>query len=1672
MRASFCGSKRIERFFEESFLLLDVSRPGRLTRAFETTNRTIQPTRLIAIMPSKLDRTPSRVKRVLLADAMRIAAWRFRHGMKDVGLHEVRQYARAVLRCQFEHDCFMVSEDCMVAMRRRLAEMRVARRTSAFCRRRVVTHVVLQTGKLVSQDETVRAGKPKYVMRPCAGLVEVYERDGWYVRMSGQRVLISVPTKLKDFQAEKNRQRELFEQGVIDNARYHKNMRTIRDMEQVRAARERERVAYKLKPKREREDAVFKARSDKFADKVQLESGKHVVVGAAASLLIMQIAKVFRKGNQLINKADAVISMVKDIVDMAKKQLGKARNLMWAIPVIVAFYFVVKRIDIPFPAKMAIAASLPCVLPKLYRKVVTEYFSFDGELQSGCDTMGRLLASIFALATFGKGFRSRDVTEFMKRVSLFDRFSTNFGSMVEWFISSFENMVNYLRSKSGKKPISLLRKELSPLQEWQREIDACDERITLCGKTIGGSDKEQDIVELVNQMVALYARGRDYKEIHRGDYGVCKFIDLNMLRLKELIRPYQGSLNARNNFRVEPECMLITGAPGIGKTVVTSHIAVAILRLSGLVISDSLDDYMQHVWQKTQSSYWNGYTGQHAVIMDDMLQFRGDPTDVENEYMTLIRTVSSWACPLEFADVDSKGKNYFVSKFILGTCNTVSFASSAKLFVHEPEAVARRIHHQYKMELDSAFANEQGRLDMVKYQAELDACKGRVGLDAYPWHIWVVRKHNFITGVTSDEVLSLKDVVMKAAENLRAKLQAHGDMRGNMNNFIAGLSAGVESQAGNYVRVVELDGHLEKGENGIHTFEGMLRFVHGDAERHRLAWAVVGALGAAFLWYKLIRTVLNMLWGLLCGAFGLGSNKKKAVQLQSNAKVQQSQRQRSVTLQAGDTIIVDKAYANTYKMVVPMDEGVYVVGQVMFVNDKLAVQPQHFTDSVKELLDSGRITLDSEITFQHCLQDRFGFGLTARVYLNYARDSYPDLDVEFIRFEDVRAHSKIENFFLTEKQVRSYVAGHVSARMDMCEVETGGRFHEPRRNVIHLARLAYSESPFCFRGNRRLNRYFSYTASTDVGYCGAPISLVDNRSFSGHTVFGIHVAGSRERHVGYCAVVTKEMIEKARLKLRTLDDCFHEDLSARGVDYQAGGLLPFGSLGSFLPIGVLAKPITLCPVTSYYKTDLYGVFGPYEYSPAALSSVVRDGEVVYPMVRAVEPYATPVKIFDRDGFDQISHVAFSRLSAVCPNANNRIFTFEEAILGIGELKFRSIPRNTSPGFPYCYDNGSGKTAFFGDGEQYDLTGPKCNDLRVRVDKIVDMAKKGQRSAVLFNDFLKDELRSKKKNDQVATRLISSAPLDYVVAWRMYFGDFSARVMGNNIFSGMAPGICAYSDWTTLGHFLTKKGEKVFAGDFKSFDSSQQASIMEVILDYINRWYDDGEENATVRTVLWQDLLHSRHIGGVGNDQRYIYQWNKSLPSGHPFTTILNSMYSLFCLVACYVRLTGDWTHFWSKVHAITYGDDNVVNVIDELSPVYNQRSVAATMMELFGMVYTSDDKDGELIETTTLDRVTFLKRRFRIVSAGYVCPLELDSFLYCVYWGKNRRLENRIICDELENALEELSMHEPDTWKRYANAIYGVLVDRLNRYSVGVPKATCTQKEYLRIVLSRSDNWY
>jgi hypothetical protein len=321
-------------------------------------------------------------------------------------------------------------------------------------------------------------------------------------------------------------------------------------------------------------------------------------------------------------------------------------------------------------------------------------------------------------------------------------------------------------------------------------------------------------------------------------------------------------------------------------------------------------------------------------------------------------------------------------------------------------------------------------------------------------------------------------------------------------------------------------------------------------------------------------------------------------------------------------------------------------------------------------------------------------------------------------------------------------------------------------------------------------------------------------------------------------------------------------------------------------------------------------------------------------------------------------------------------------------------------------------------------------MKKRVEEILDNARKGVRMEHFFMDFPKDERRGKAKVQQWKTRLISASPMDLLIAFRMLFGDFCRMFMRGAVHNSSAVGLNPYSDdWDLLAKQLLSISQLLYDGDFAGYDSSLNAIVLEAICDAINEWYNDGPEWAQARKILFQEIIHSRH---VFRDMAYV--WPMSEPSGHPLTAVLNSIYTQVLFRMAYGKLFGyhNLDHFDDDVYVITLGDDHVVavreEIADQFTPLYFQQCFAG-----FGHAYTSSDKTEVRNQWRGLREVSFLKRGFRYDTtySRWVAPLNLDVVLEMPLWTRKGNRSEQITRDTFDLAMEELSLHSPETFSRW-----------------------------------------
>lgn len=1603
----------------------------------------------------------------------------------------------------------------------------------------------------------------------------------------------------------------LFDVHVPRTQSGHAHRRYVREEQQKRAAKQQALAEKRAVPKRERKQEVRDEKKAAMVQRldVQTQGGLHpaaamACAGVVGAAIARAASVVGRSVDRATAKADTIMGSIGVFFNSLKDQLINIfGRRLWIVPALIIILYMYRNGDAGRDkALLILSLATPFLAPELYSTVSEFFRKGKVETQSGTEPFTKLLSTVLCFSIFGSKCKDQ-LGEFAKRVANIERVSSGFEALMEWMFRGIQAVMDYVAGMFGKEAWQIRKDKDKLLTDWFKDVKRAEISAAACD--VMPSSK------LPHTYIALLRRGEGLTDSYRHDKYLSGQIATAINIVKNLLVPLSGAMNAANNYRPEPIFGLFRGNPGIGKTVMTQATVGTVLSASGILGENPTDEDIQNnMFQRGSSDYWNGYIGQEAHILDDAFQMKAFPGDKENEYMMVIHAVGSWAFPLNFADLVSKGKIYYTSRLVFGSTNMKGLKSEADLVINCPEAFARRIRYGYELVLNPEFATPCGKyMDMEKLQRAIHKMEGGGLWNSYPWHAWSCYKWDYMTAMRVGPEEKTVDVMKRMAFDLGERTARHAENRAWFKRYLSNLHKKTERSQPEVESATPVAGapiqRLDSELLHQHTFCNPLDvapysgsysiehcpmpvvdgvtydwdgtpFVEQDhaydpalypPSGRTVDWVrrnsfslspvqeeeeIVSPEGSVctqglpslkkvvtsyfvgkqvFKYLKVIDKHINtvyvqdrcawklaltwviptllrlsagyLAWQGACAmvrlffgnkeeddydvvSFEVVAKDVKSVsqmkqmaprpmdwsllksKTQSNRPLSHPAKVRKghAVLQSGTVAVTNLAYANSFKVMVTSGTNFWPLGQLTMLNDQLAMMPYHFGVDLAEHLEQGLFSEDDTVTLKNAKNLSFELKCSVRTFLAFERVSWPNLDVEFVKMKLSRSCRNITSSFIKESDLR-HVTGY-QVRIDTCDIDQKGGIVQDKDRKVYWS-PAVKVGGYFHNGAFAVERHLKYNAPTVVGDCGGLVSFVEAPCFQGRVVLGFHTAGTISNGEAFGSIITQEMIADAREKLCTINDTALEDtarITQAGIVFTPSDDFPFTEMGSFLPIGVLSKGPTICPKTSYFKTKHFGVFGAYDHEPAMMTPTLVDGKMVYPLENAVKPYSSPVQHFEQPWLKTIMYVSMKKLRECTKGDARTIFTFDEAVLGVPAKKFRSVPRGTAAGFPYVYTVKNGKTEFFGTDDDYKLDLPKCEELRGRVAEILKAAAKGERLLHVFVDFPKDELRTLKKVRAAMTRLISSAPLDYVIAFRQMFGAFSSSAMMNNTRTGMAPGICTYSDWHNVVNMLHRHGRKVFAGDFKQFDASEQPCIHDLILDVINAWYDDGEENALIRRVLWLELTHSRHVGGLGKDQRFVYQWSKSLPSGHPATTIVNSMYSLFCIVAAYYKTTGDLTGFWENASAVTYGDDNGVGVADLIAHLFNQLTTAEALMEEFGMVYTSDQKDAELSTTTDITGITFLKRGFAFEKGKVLCPLDIDSFMYTVYWCKNRMLEDKIAVDVLEIALQELSLHPQNIWDEKAPQVYTLLS------GLDEPKCPLDRACYLGLVQSRTDSWF
>lgn len=767
--------------------------------------------------------------------------------------------------------------------------------------------------------------------------------------------------------------------------------------------------------------------------------------------------------------------------------------------------------------------------------------------------------------------------------------------------------------------------------------------------------------------------------------------------------------------------------------------------------------------------------------------------------------------------------------------------------------------------------------------------------------------------------------------------------------------------------------------------------------------------------------------------------------------------------------ISKKLSKNTWQVSITLggDEFEMKLGHAMAIRDRIFLMPYHYITVISRLMREGKTAGDGKIVFRNLVNPALSQPYLLSRFLTCEMVPEVDHDYVLVRIPWMNMPCDVVRHFVRASDI--VTGDHVDVR-----VECSGGLRSITEHPVPVIKFAKGRLYDYMAYNDpnsgtmiHMRGYASYRADTTNGDCGAAVFLANKPSTEGRKILGMHVAGSPKELTGYACLLTQERLEASLAK-------FKQTVVTQSLDWEG---LTFDreapDFGSVTHVADVEEGYSTTSKSALFRSPLHNGWGASSQLPARLGPFTdKDGIRVDPQGLATAVYGGPPLVCDERKVTRASYAAFYPFFEASPDDSREVLSFEVACAGIaGEPYMSGLKRSKSPGYPYNVRGHKNKTAFFGKEGEFDFSSPECAKLRQEVEAIVTDASQGVRNMHIYTDFLKDELRGVEKVAIGKTRLISGAPLPYVIAFRMYFTPWLVAVQKHGLRSGVAVGINPYTDWATLARHLSSKGPCCFAGDYKSFDANAKPQIQDGILERINAWFalvDPDPVKKLIRTVLWQEVSFSRHLGGVGQPRTAVYQWFGALPSGHPATSIINSFYNLILFALCWEDTMGvALTHrFWDYVYVCTYGDDNVVNVSPEVVTRFNQNTVAQCMLA-YGQTYTPEDKStGKQMDYRSLEEISFLKRAFRKEDGMWFAPKELSSTLYTPYWLSSKRGSETIVRNTLEDTFLELSLHTQEVWDHWFPLMSKVAWERLE-YN---PKLAC-RADYLDFISRAEYRW-
>ncbi|APJ38004.1 replicative protein [Bivalve RNA virus G1] len=268
---------------------------------------------------------------------------------------------------------------------------------------------------------------------------------------------------------------------------------------------------------------------------------------------------------------------------------------------------------------------------------------------------------------------------------------------------TFDWLSNYLTEVYYKKVHNMSKEEFEYLSLCPR-LAQLQAAVTIIAemnyKYIANSEKiANHVLALDRELGALRSQAIQQKNLQ------CqKYLESLRLQVSEQVKHARSSPALQYSSRLEPYALYMHGEPGVGKTILTKILICKLydryLKNSGLAL-----DLAAHWRMGSCSEFWEGYSGQPILVLDDYGNMVDSPQNPNHEFKDLQGIVSGCPFSLNMAEAHNKGKFYFTSRYVLASANAQTPDIKSMI---DPSSILRRFGMYVTVSIDPAYGKPLG----------------------------------------------------------------------------------------------------------------------------------------------------------------------------------------------------------------------------------------------------------------------------------------------------------------------------------------------------------------------------------------------------------------------------------------------------------------------------------------------------------------------------------------------------------------------------------------------------------------------------------------------------------------------------------------------------------------------------------------------------------------------------------------------------------------------------------------------------------------------------------------------------------------------------------------------------------------------------------------------------